>query len=336
MKKKYLVLIALSFLAMTLAFNVKEEKKENKNIADYLFDLGEEKPEHWLAYDSMDVKRGYELIHIGRTTSPKGRKSKPISRFYECTSCHNVKREDPDLTLIDPEARLNYAIETQLPYLQGSTFWGIVNRESWYNDDYVLKYGDLVTKASKSLKESIQLCAQVCAQGRKLEDWEVNSILAYYWSLQISFDDLDLKEGEQNQLKELKDEGKNQEAIQLLKSKYLATSPATFSKPPKDKKEGYAYEGRPEMGKAIYELSCQHCHHVDGESDVVLDNSKLTFRWLKKNIPSQSKLSLYEIIRIGTYSEAGHKEYMPHYTLEKMSDQQVEDLRAYVELSSQK
>ncbi len=46
---------------------------------------------------------------------------------------------------------------------------------------------------------------------------------------------------------------------------------------------------------------------------------------------SSSKLSIYHIIREGTYSEAGHKEYMPLYPLEKLSHQQVEDLRAYIE-----
>ncbi|RMF22347.1 MAG: cytochrome c, partial [Bacteroidetes bacterium] len=33
----------------------------------------------------------------------------------------------------------------------------------------------------------------------------------------------------------------------------------------------------------------------------------------------------------GTYAIPGHKPYMPHYPLERMSKQQVEDLRAYIE-----
>ena len=51
------------------------------------------------------------------------------------------------------------------------------------------------------------------------------------------------------------------------------------------------------MGKAIYELGCQHCHHAYGESDLVLDNSKLTFKWLEKNIDTHTHKSIYEIIR---------------------------------------
>jgi len=65
---------------------------------------------------------------------------------------------------------------------------------------------------------------------------------------------------------------------------------------------------------------------------VVLDFSVPTLNWLKKNITSDSQLSIYEVIRKGTYSEKGHREYMPLYTKEKLSDQQIEDLRAFIEL----
>ena len=65
-----------------------------------------------------------------------------ISKYYVCTTCHNLEIEDPDLRVSDPETRLTFAKENDLPFLQGSTFKGIVNRESWYNDDYVKKYGD--------------------------------------------------------------------------------------------------------------------------------------------------------------------------------------------------
>ncbi|MFT7029262.1 MAG: penicillin-binding protein-related factor A (putative recombinase) [Marinoscillum sp.] len=50
-----------------------------------------------------------------------------------------------------------------------------------------------------------------------------------------------------------------------------------------------------------------------------------------KHIPENTDLSIYQIIRKGTYAEYGHKEYMPHYTSEKMSDQQIEHLREFLE-----
>lgn len=85
------------------------------------------------------------------------------------------------------------------------------------------------------------------------------------------------------------------------------------------------------MGKAIFELGCQHCHRPEGESDVVFESNKMTLNWLKRHMTDDDDDSIYEIIRKGTYASFGHKEYMPHYTLEKMSHQQVEDLRSYIE-----
>ena len=67
---------------------------------------------------------------------------------------------------------------------------------------------------------------------------------------------------------------------------------------------------------------------------MVLDESKPTLNWLKRNITSDSDLSIYQIIRHGTYAASGHREYMPLYTQEKMSNQQVEDLRAFIELEN--
>ncbi|MGM0579682.1 MAG: c-type cytochrome [Bacteroidota bacterium] len=335
MKFKYWIVASLTVMIMVASFTIIGDSEINpqQNLADVLKSLGQDYPGHYIEdADSLDIKRGYDLIHKGKAKPPDGFASKAISKFYTCTSCHNVEREDPDLNLVDQDARLEYAMENELPYLQGSTFWGIVNRESWYNDDYVLKYGNLVDKAKGSLKESIHLCATVCSQGRELEDWEMNSILAYLWTLQMKVEDLDLENKEIDHINELAESNKDS-AIAFIKSHYLTKSPATFADLPESKEKGYPSEGRPQYGKAIYELGCQHCHHAYGESDLVLDNSILTFKWLKKHIPENSKKSIYEIIRNGSYSEMGHKEYMPNYTLEKMSHQQVEDLRAYIEMN---
>ncbi|HET8860849.1 c-type cytochrome [Marivirga sp.] len=333
-KSYYILIVSLVLLIVSFAFMNSKEIKSFQNLSDVLKSLGQDYPSHYVEnYDSADIQRGYDLIHIGKTNNPPdGFASKAISKFYSCTSCHNVKREDPNLTLVDQDARLEYAIENDLPYLQGSTFWGVVNRESWYNDDYILKYGSLVEKAKGSLTESIQLCAKVCAQGRELEEWEMKSILSYLWTLQMKIEDLEMTESELQKLNELKSSNPDS-AIAFLKSHYLTKSPATFADLPESKEKGYPMEGRPDYGKAIYELGCQHCHHAYGESDLVLDNSVFTFKWLKKHMPEDSKKSIYEIIRNGSYSELGHKEYMPNYTLEKMSHQQVEDLRAYIELN---
>lgn len=322
-------LIILPILMLILGFALQNPIRKEDSVATTLFALGLPKPDHYIAnITDENVKMGEELVKMGRTTRD-GSTTPYISKYYACTSCHNVSREDPDLRVVDADARLQWAMENKLPYLQGSTFWGIVNRETWYNDDYVLKYGDLVRKAEKSLKESVQLCAQVCAAGRPVEDWEMNAILSYLWSLEMKMGDLDLNAAEWESINNPATEPAQVKA--LIQSKFLAKSPATFSDLPRDKREGYPYTGRPELGKAIFELGCMHCHRPQGESDVVFDTNKLTLKWLKRHITDHGDLSIYQIVRKGTYSEYGHQEYMPHYTQEKMSDQQLEDLRAFIE-----
>jgi mono/diheme cytochrome c family protein len=291
--------------------------------------LGLAIPSHYVnRADPKKVRIGGQLISEGRADTPQG-KSNYISRFYACTSCHNTVREEEDISKVDSELRLDYAIEHQLPYLQASTFWGIVNRVAWYNGDYIKKYGDLVIAANKSLEESIQLCAQECSQGRELEAWEMEAMLHYLATLELKVGDLALSKEEINQLND--GSASNQNKLNLIASKYLPRSPATFAEPPNDKNRGYGMKGNVERGKAIYELGCQHCHKEDGVSDLVLDDAKKTFKWLRNNISADSQNSIYEIIRHGTYAEYGHREYMPLYTQEKMSDQQVEDLRFYIQ-----
>jgi mono/diheme cytochrome c family protein len=301
------------------------------SVQEVLIKLGEKPTAHYNSdYTKEDFKRGEELIFIGKTTSPKGRMGSRISKFFTCVSCHNTVDESADLTKIDLEEKLDYSVANNLPFLQGSTFKGIVNRTSWYNDDYYVKYGALVDKARTSLAESVQLCAQECSQGRKLKDWELKAILAYYQSIGFTLKDLKMSESDLMFINDVSNV--NSKKIALIKSKYMQTNPATFGKIPSSKSKGYTgLAGRSERGKLVYEKACQSCHLAEGESDVILDNSVVTFKWLKKNITSNSPGSFYEIIRNGTYADSGHKEYMPNYTEEKMSNQQVEDLRAYID-----
>ena len=121
-------------------------------VNDVLFALGDPVPK-WFPKDvsAENIQRGKEIILEGRTTAPDGKRSKYVSVYYMCTSCHNNVIEDPLLTVSNPQDRLEYAREHQLPFLQGTTFYGITNRESWYNDDYYKKYGDLVEPAADDL-----------------------------------------------------------------------------------------------------------------------------------------------------------------------------------------
>jgi len=328
----YFMLFALVGLVSWSSFELSQKNKWNAETPVYevLAHFGEDMPEHARNNAKEEIiQRGYELIHRGRTIGPDGKKSKYISKFYVCTSCHNTQREDPDLTVLDPEARLNHAIENKLKFLQGTTFYGVANRESWYNDDYYLKYGDLVRPANKSLAEATQLCATVCSSGRYLEEWELEAILAYYWDNQIKLGDLALTPEEKSKI--LKAEaGENPNIIALIKSKYALKSPATFGKSPDDKKKGYPYEGNPELGKQLFQLSCQACHQREGVAGLAFEADELDFNKFKRNLYQSGLYNLYDIVRYGTYTDKGKPRYMPHYPEERMSDRQLEHLRAYI------
>jgi mono/diheme cytochrome c family protein len=324
-------------LAFTFSSYQKNKNKFSKSdgIYDILRDLGEQKVKHEI--DSITpelIQTGKELVTLGYSINSKGNKTKRISKHFVCTSCHNTEREDPDLSdALNPEKRLQYCKENKLPFLQGTTLWGIVNRESWYNDDYIQKYGDLVTKAQNDLAESTQLCAKECSQGRVLEDWELEAILAYYWSIQIKLSDLEIPDELSNKLnRELTEEEKKKVIIELKKL-YSQRSSAHFIK---GEAEQLAIknlpEGDPQNGKLIYEISCKSCHKPNGVSLMTLNNSKTTKKKFTKHLGSYNHFDLYYITRDGTHPIEGHKAYMPYYPKERLSSKQLKDLVSYLNI----
>jgi mono/diheme cytochrome c family protein len=284
----------------------------------------------------VSVARGASLVHTGFAEGPDGKRASKQSANFVCTSCHNTVREDPDLRVADPEARLDYVAEQGIPFLQGTTLYGAINRRRFYNGDYQEKYGELVFAARESLREAIQLCATECAQGRPLEDWEQESVVAYLWTIGLTISDLKLSNEDKTTIENaLAGSGDQAAARKLIQSYYLDYSPATFVKPPDNRTEGYeGIIGRPERGEMIYESSCLHCHENARYAFFRLDDSKNTFQYLKKHMDRYTRYSLYQVSRYGTSPMPGKRTYMPNYTKEKMTDQQLEDLRAYIELEA--
>ncbi|MBR9922479.1 MAG: cytochrome c [Bacteroidetes bacterium] len=338
MKKTLIILLSLALPFIWSALRMPQSQMslgKDSEVNDVLMALGDTPLPHQLDTDLVGVsaEAGYELVHNGKTEGPSGQTTARVSRHFVCTSCHNMKPEDPDLSVSDPEARLKYVSENGLPFLQGTTLYGAVNRTGFYNGDYDKKYGELVEPARNNIREAIKLCAVECAQGRPLEPWEVESVLAYLWDIQLKLDDLHLSEREMQTLnKAVNGNGDKTAAISMLHSKYLSASPATFVTPPEDRKEGYesVETGNPENGKLIYELSCLHCHEDQRYAFFELNNAQTTFRFMKKHFRKYTPYSAYQVVRYGTSPVPGKRAYMPNYTLEKMSHQQVEDLRAYI------
>ena len=306
-------------------------------VADVLKKLGDKPVPHQpnFSINGVSAKAGEDLVLRGITKNPlNGDEVKKQSKQFVCTSCHNMVREDPDLSKVDPQARLQYAADNGLPYLQATALYGAVNRTSFYNGDYQKKYGDLVKPARNNLREAIQLCAIECSQGRPLEDWELESVLAYLWTIDLKMGDLLLSESDMEKINNQVETGKpDSSLIQLIKSKYLRGAPATFVDPPADRKMGYSRTGDPDRGKLLYELSCLHCHKNERYSFLNLDESKFALKFLDNYFPTYSHLSVYQVARYGTQPVPGKRAYMPNYTEEKLSNDMLEDLRTYVEQS---
>lgn len=339
MKNKILavLLIAASVLAFTsLSSDDYFAVDKNTSVEDLLVRLGEKPQPHqpMMNLQGVSIENGRRLVLEGFATEKDGSgKVEKQSAHFVCTSCHNIERDEPNLGVVDAQARLEYSAQRGLPMVQGTALYGAVNRSTFYNDDYVKKYGDLVEPARHDLRKAIQLCAVECAQGRKLKNWEVESILAYLWTIDLKLEDLNLTE---EQLSDLTAAANGNEekasSAEFLKSKYLPGAPATFVKPPEDRKEGYAgIVGNPENGKLVYETSCLHCHEGQRYSYFNLDDSDYTYKYLEKHFPKYTNYSTYQVTRYGTSPLPGKRAYMPLYTQEKMTDQMAEDLRAYVE-----
>lgn len=339
MKNKIIAvgLIAASFLALTaLSSDDYFAVDKNTSVEEVLVRLGEKPQPHqpMMNLKGVSVENGRRLVLEGFATEKDGSgKVNKQSAHFVCTSCHNVERDEPDLGVVDAQARLEYSAQRGLPMVQGTALYGAVNRSKFYNDDYVKKYGDLVEPARHDLRKAIQLCAVECAQGRKLAAWEVESILAYLWTIDLKLEDLNLTPRQLSEIENAANREDNRAATaDLLKSKYLPGAPATFVKPPADRKEGYpGIVGNPENGKLVYETSCLHCHAGQRYSYFNLDDSDLTFKYLEKHFPKYTNYSPYQVTRYGTSPLPGKRAYMPLYTEEKMTDQMAEDLRAYVE-----
>jgi len=337
MKKRWIfssivVIVFLTLISIVGLKNGRFSKLNNTNdlkkmsVLDVILELGEKKPSHYLMKTNQDsVRMGYEMVHYGRL---KDKSNQRISKYFVCTDCHNQVKEVSDLSKETPSERIIFGMKNELPFLPASTFYGMYNKEHWYNGDYAKKYGDLVIPTRDSLRNAIQLCAVQCSQGRPLEDWEINSILHYYKSIEITVGDLNLNQAEMNQL--LNDLAThNKSGAKVLKSKYNSINDATFGN--LDPKEPVNYKADLKVGEYIYKNGCLHCHGMGKDiTNFEFDSNNLTLSFLESKLKKHNNYSVPYIVRKGTYAISGRKQYMPQYPLEKMSDTELFDLINYI------
>ena len=301
-------------------------------VSDVLIKLGDQVPNHAIQkFDKDSAAIGYELVTKGKLTD---RNHKRLSKFFVCIDCHNTIKEVEDLSDESPSARISYGKSNDIPFLPASTFYGMYNKAHWYNGDYALKYGDLVIPTRDSLVNAIQLCAVQCSQGRPMEKWELNAVLHYFKSIEISISDLKLSSSELNELSNDL-QTKNKKGIETLKAKYSLINEATFGNV--DLPSIAGYQTNIENGAYIFKNGCLHCHGLGKNiTNFEFDESNLTLTFLKAQLDKKSHFTVPHIVRKGTYAVNGKRQYMPQYTLEKMSDEQMLDLLAYIKANKLK
>jgi len=334
--RKYIIfaLTVVFIVAASLMLPEKAKVDPDTRVYKLLETLGHEGKDNFpnTKIFGVSAKRGKSIVEEGFSTRPGGGTTRIQSKHFVCTSCHNIQKEDPDLRFTDPQARLEYTNEKGIPFLQGTALYGAVNREQFYNDDYYKKYGDLVWPAREDIRGAIQLCAVECAQGRKLKKWELESILAYLWTIDLKLSDLNLSDDELSFVNSaIRNRMEKDSAVNLIRSKYLKASPAHFGTAQESKDAVKELSGNKDNGKLIYENSCLHCHKDRRYSFFALDDDKMTFKHLTKKADSYTNHSIYQVARYGVYSKSGKRSYMPQYPKEKMSDQQLADLHSYIE-----
>lgn len=304
---------------------------------------------------------GRELITQGFVAKPPhGPAPSPkLSQHFNCINCHNVAREDPSLPVQDPEARLAYIQSGPDMYLtQGTTFWGITNRVSFYNDYYAqyrglcvpvtttntqIQIGGPDSKGNcgqgtrkmnaESLEDALQVCSAYCSEGRYMLRWELDAVMAYLWDLQVHLVDLELTDAEKTEIvgaliSPTANSPRAQKARELLATKYLQRAgdvyrdvPALKAHPDGSITVGAYHDGITYTGNAERGKLVYEkaCLHCHGTPI-----NPLTGAALIANVEL-----FYSALAKGI--PAQDTPYMPEYTLQRLSRQQSADVQAYLE-----
>jgi mono/diheme cytochrome c family protein len=273
--------------------------------------------------------------------------SKLISEFYKCTHCHNHLREDRVLSKQDPEDRFAMIVEqpekkitegsldAPLRLQPGTTMWGAVNRESFYNDSYMI-YHRLAVGGGRpmnpqSLEDATQVCCTYCSVGRLAEEWEILAMLTYFWSLEVKLADLDLPTGAAAAIAAvMQASGGERDPLQVanarktLRQLYLTRAGDEFTAVPKDLKsdtqgpypDKAQFQGDAAIGKKLYAVACDHCHgegkpNESAGADLVRNLAKY-----------------HAVLAYGTQQDK--EPYMPMFSRQRLSRQQIADVQAYL------
>lgn len=307
-------------------------------VQDILVDLGEPLPNHAL---DPEVERelaafGEALFHRGTGVDPRSgqRNEDPLSAFFTCAACHATSLEDPDVRVSDPVRRLDLLRGTNGPLRVGTTLYGTVNKRGWYNGSYQSKYANAKTEAGVtvrdagvSLRAAVQVCSELCSQGRPLSATETDALLAYLWTLEYRWRDLRLTPEETAAVERANERGSADDDVRrTLRGAYLERSPATFER---EDVEVDTKRGDPARGTQLFRAACLPCHGTPSAGRRAPSRKRL-----EEPVDLRFDLedgTLVRTVRHGKLPKGDRKQrYMPEFTLERMSPRQLEDLAAAV------
>lgn len=310
---------------------------ENTSLWKVMTKLGKIKTNPLDSNVRFSADKGKELLDRGFTTDFNGKVTPKLNKRLTCSACHAHRPEHFSAVTIDPKQRLLYSDSMHTPFLPGAPLYGVVNRISFFNDDFQTMYrGEYASKFKKAhlegLRAAIRVCNETYGQGRKMEDWEVESILAYFWSTELRLGDLKLDPMDMAKVElAVKTDKDNARAVNILRRYYQEVYPSHLSAPlaPEARRKTSPMLNSFTNGWRVYRWSCLHCHQDRRYSDFRLDINEASFKVLKKNFEEDSKYSIYDVIRYHPESK-GNATGMPLYTTERMSDQQIQDLRFFI------
>lgn len=237
--------------------------------------------------------------------------------------------------------------------------------QSYYNWKGTPQKPNPFSDAGTNLDSAIGLCSDVCSKGQRLNEREIRAVRAYLQSKQLKIGNV-LTENEicaanilfssarsevpAAEINRLKNQIKT-----YVDTRYQRQRPATFAK----EKESYAAVNRivsagggdANRGEEIFERTCMHCHSEEARRTtgifegtatpiLVFSKNRRTGRYLKRSYEHvrDGSSKLIKALRSGverfnsqTDPVAWDKNpYMPLYTKEDLSDEQIADLMAYV------
>ncbi|BDS14744.1 cytochrome c family protein [Aureispira anguillae] len=332
----FLSFIALTHLAVNRVPQPNFEITDETKVWKVMTSLGKVNVNVLDKQRRHDATKGQQLVMRGYTRNFKGQKTAKTSSKLFCVACHTTEKEHPQIGTMNPQSRLEHGDSVGIPFLPGAPFYGLVNRVAFFTNDYQHIFAHknrlALQVGHRDIRKAIQACNTVYAKGRSLEAWEIESILAYLWTMELKMGDLQVPDTLITIIEDaIKTNIGNSRAVNLMRRYYQEVYPASLISPiPVGERNLISpVLNSYSNGRRVYKQSCLHCHAGKRYANFGLDRSQKTFKFLKKHFDLTSKYSIYDALRYSPGSK-GNKTNPPHYTVERMSNQQLQDLRFYI------